>query len=289
MHKLLGSALVLVLLALLCPPAHAQGSVAYDPKLLSFYGAPTGVCEDYQLAINRFTGALYTCKGRAWVSAVVTNLTSTLSITGGLVVTGDGTPNVSFNSGIFANTSFGFEFQSTPTILSNDGVGNSQLLLGSTNFRYVPATTGGNFGVGSTGVEWRISSDTGVLQQYKSVNTAGNGQAVIRASINQTGEVTGNSGTLTLVTPANSNSVYRLSIYTTVSTGVATSTIQWTASYTDVTGAATTIGTSINGAITGTKLGESFVIESQSGVAITLATATANSPKYKYYVRLEEL
>jgi hypothetical protein len=160
----------------------------------------------------------------------------------------------------------------------------------SKNLQYIPFPGGGGvFATGTTGVEWAVTSDTGKLFTYNAVNTAGNGQAAIRAAINQTGEVTGNSGTLTLTTPANSSSVYRLTIYTVVSTGVGGSTIQWTASYTDINGATTVVGTSINGTSTGTKLGESFVIESQSGVAITLASATASSPKYKYFVRLEEL
>lgn len=225
------------------------------------------------------------------------NLTDTLTVTttGGTIplkLNVAGT-NFLFNfaSAAFPSSTFKGLFQAPGswTFEADTGSGPSQFLLTPNGFGFVPAVGGGVFGFGTTGGEWQATADTGKLTRYNSAATAGNGQAAIRAVLNQTIEVTGNTGTLTLYTPVVSNDVYRLTIYTTVSTGVATSTIQWTASYTDITGATTTVGTSINGAVTGTKLGESFVIEAQSGVAITLATATANSPKYKFFVRLEEL
>jgi hypothetical protein len=226
------------------------------------------------------------------------NLTDTLTVTVGsgdaLHLVNTGTNRfLQFSNTTYPSSTFGMQWQSPGfiTLVPNNGSGNAQIVLGSKDFTFEPFTglTGGRFSIGANGNEYQIGTDNGKLLKYNAVTVSGNGQAVIRNAIDQTAEVTGNSGTLTLVTPASSNSVYRLTIYTVVSTGVATSTIQWTASYTDVVGATTTVGTSINGAVTGTKLGESFIIEAQSGVAVTLATSTANSPKYKYYVRLEEL
>jgi hypothetical protein len=226
------------------------------------------------------------------------NLTDTLSINVtsglGLHITNSGT-NIfaQFSSTSFPSSGLGFSFQvpGVPSILGNSGLGNSQFIFTSKDLRFIPfaGLTGGVFGVGPSGTEWQITTDTSKLTKYAAASTAGNGQPVIRAAVNQTIEVTGNSGTLTLYTPSSNSDMYRLVVYTVISTNVATSTIQWTVSYTDVTGARTTVGSSILGDTAGTHAGETFSFEVESGVAITLANATANSPKYKYYIRLEEL
>lgn len=200
-------------------------------------------------------------------------------------------PFLSHTNTSFPGVSFsmGFQAPGIATLFSNTGAGNSQTVIGSNDFKFVPIGTGGAFGIGSTGGQWQVTTDTGILRQYNSALTAGNGQSAIRTVVNQTIEVTGNSGTLTLYTPVSNSGVYKLTVYTVISTGVATSTIQWTANYTDVTGARTSAGSSIAGDTLGTHAGETFNIGSQSGTAITISNTTANSPKYKYYIRLEEL
>lgn len=225
------------------------------------------------------------------------NLTNTLTVTttGGVIPLRLNVANTgfvfNFTSAAFPSATFGGLFQAPGswTFGANSGSGMSQFLLTSNGFGFVPAVSGGVFGFGTSGGSWQATTDTGKLTQYNSAATAGNGQPAIRAVLNQTGEVTGNSGTLTLYTPVTNSGMYRVVVYTVISTNAAGSTVQWTVNYTDVTGARTTVGTSIAGDTAGTHLGETFIIESESAVAITISNATASSPKYKFYVRLEEL
>lgn len=174
--------------------------------------------------------------------------------------------------------------------LQLQGVGATtvQFQLFPGNTQVIDPTANAKFELGPAGGSWETNIATGIVDIYAAQPTVGNGQPAIRYATDQTVEVTGNVGPVTVFTPTVTG-LYRISIYTVASTGVGGSTVQWTIGYTDVTGANTTVGSSISTATTGLHAGETFVIEAVSGVAITITSSTASSPRYKYYPRVEAL
>jgi hypothetical protein len=209
----------------------------------------------------------------------------------GLNIVTTGTNGIAnFSSSSFAGAVLGISIQSPgkPTITGDSGTGASQVIINSNNFEFIPHDSGGAFEFGATGGEFQATSDTGVIGRYFGRIVVRGGVSAIRANVDQTAEVTGNSGVVGLLTPTIASSVFDVEIYTVVSTGVAGSTIQWTVSYTDVTGSRTQIGTSIAGDTLGTNNGQHFLIEAETSGLISISASTSMNPKYKYFVRLEE-
>lgn len=102
-----------------------------------------------------------------------------------------------------------------------------------------------------------------------------------------TAEITGNYGAVTLLPSTAPTGSYLVTIYTEVSTSVATSTVTTSIHYVDDTGAQTQAGANFSAATAGTIQTLTFPVRFVTGTALTYSTSTANSPKYKIIARVE--
>ena len=100
-----------------------------------------------------------------------------------------------------------------------------------------------------------------------------------------TAEITGNYAPVVLVDNSDTTDFYLVTIYTEVSTGVATSTITVSINYADDTGAQSQSGALFSAATTGTIQSLTFPVRFVTGTNLTYSTTTANSPKYKIFAR----
>jgi hypothetical protein len=104
-----------------------------------------------------------------------------------------------------------------------------------------------------------------------------------------TAEITGNYAAVILIPSTAPTGSYLVTIYTEVSTSVATSTIVASIAYADDTGAQTQNGVLFNGTTAGTVQSLTFPVRFVTGTALTYSTTTANSPKYKIFARVHAL
>lgn len=118
------------------------------------------------------------------------------------------------------------------------------------------------------------------------VNGVWTGNQAIVGGDTHTAEITGNYGPVSLLLLSAPTGSYLVTIYTEVSTSVATSTIATSIQYHDDTGAQTQTGASLSGATAGTVQSLSFTVRFVTGTALIYLTTTANSPKYKIFARV---
>jgi hypothetical protein len=111
------------------------------------------------------------------------------------------------------------------------------------------------------------------------------GSTTMSGSNSQLVEITGNLSPTTVIGAGADTGSYLVTIYTEVTTGVATSTITASITYADDTGTQHQTGVLFSAASTGTIQSLTFPVRFIQGTALTYQTTTVNSPKYKIFAR----
>jgi hypothetical protein len=167
---------------------------------------------------------------------------------------------------IFDISTFNVTFANLPTPA---GVGSR---IYCTNCQpTTPAVAGGSGAM--------LTRTVSLVSGSSATNWTGN-QSIVGQDVH-TAEITGNYAAVNLIASTAPTGSYLVTIYTEISTGVATSTIVASIAFADDTGAQTQNGVLVSGATAGTVQSLTFPVRFVTGTALSYSTSTANSPRYK--------